>query len=100
MENCATCHGPHGLGDGPMAEFMTLRVPDLTALSASSDGAFPMLRVIQAIDGRTGVRGHGTEMPIWGAEYKADAAATDYGAEIEARGRILSLAYYLQSLQK
>jgi hypothetical protein len=29
-----------------------------------------MLQVIQIIDGRTGVRGHGSEMPVWGSRYQ------------------------------
>lgn len=101
MNACASCHGPAGLGNGPMAEFMSVKVPDLTQLSAQNDGVFPMLDVIQIVDGRTGVRGHGSEMPVWGGQFKAEASAAGaYGGEVIARGRILSLAYYLQSIQK
>ncbi|WP_366141711.1 c-type cytochrome [uncultured Boseongicola sp.] len=58
---CAACHGVSGTGDGPMVEFMSVKVPDLSLLAARNDGDFPMLDVIQTIDGRTGVRlrGHG-----------------------------------------
>jgi putative copper export protein/mono/diheme cytochrome c family protein len=31
MENCATCHGPQGHGDGPAAQSLTTKPPDLTA---------------------------------------------------------------------
>ena len=98
---CASCHGASGAGDGPLADLMTVEVPSLTGLSAANDGAFPMLDVIQVIDGRTGVRGHGHPMPVWGSRYKADAmTAGEYAAEIEARGRVLSLALYIQSIQE
>jgi len=100
---CAACHGVSGTGDGPMAEFMSVKVPDLSLLAARNDGDFPMLNVIQTIDGRTGVRlrGHGSEMPIWGNQFKAESyEAGNFGGETIARGRILSLAYYLQSIQK
>ena len=101
MNACASCHGAAGLGNGPMAEFMSVKVPDLTQLSAGNDGVFPMLEVIQMVDGRTGVRAHGSEMPIWGNQFKADAGDMGpYGGEAVARGRILSLAYYLESIQK
>ena len=98
---CASCHGASAMGDGPMAEFMTLKVPNLRTLSADNDGVFPMLDVIHVIDGRTGVRGHGTEMPIWGAAFRDEIAGEvgRYGGEVAARGRILSLAYYLESIQ-
>ncbi|MBS9717434.1 c-type cytochrome [Pseudohalocynthiibacter aestuariivivens] len=102
MQSCSGCHGPNALGDGEMAEFMTIKVPDLTMLKQGNDGVFPMLRVIHSIDGRTGVRGHGTEMPIWGLQYK-DAVMEDagvYGAETIIRGRVLSIAYYLESIQQ
>jgi len=98
---CAACHGATGLGDGPLAEMMTVPVPDLTGLQAANDGKFPMLDVIQFIDGRTGTRGHGYPMPVWGDRFKASMEDMgSYGAEVQIRGRILSLAYFLQSLQK
>jgi len=101
LASCASCHGETGAGDGPLAELMTVSMPALTGLSAANDGAFPMLKVIQVIDGRVGIRGHGYPMPVWGARYKADAMGSgDYAAEIETRGRLLSLALYLQSIQE
>ena len=101
MQNCATCHGESGLGDGPLAELMTVSVPGLTDLSAKNDGVFPMLKVIHTIDGRQGIRGHGYPMPVWGGRFKASVEEMGpYGAEAVVRGRILSLAYYLESIQQ
>lgn len=99
---CASCHGAAGMGAGPLAQLMTVPVPDLTKISANNDGVFPMLDVIHVIDGRTGVRGHGYPMPVWGTRFKAEVveAAGPYGAEIIVRGRVLSLAYYLESIQE
>lgn len=101
MDACATCHGAAGMGQGPLAEFMTVKVPNLRALSANNDGVFPMLYVIQTIDGRTGIRGHGSQMPVWGRQFKAEVMDESgiYGSEVYARGKILSLAYYLESIQ-
>lgn len=98
---CASCHGVAGHGDGPLAEYMTVTVPDLTQIAAGNDGVFPMLSVIQVIDGRTGVRGHGGMMPVWGDRFATPitAAAGAYAAEIEVRGRILALATHLESIQ-
>lgn len=101
MDSCASCHGAEGLGDGPLAELMTVPVPPLTNLTAKNDGVFPMLEVIQTIDGRQGIKGHGYPMPVWGkrlAENLPDMGP--YGSEIYIRGRVLSLAYYLESIQK
>lgn len=101
MDACASCHGAAGMGAGPMAEFMSVAVPSLRTLSQNNDGVFPMLDVIQIIDGRTGVRGHGSDMPVWGRQFKAEVLdeAGVYGGEVYARGKILSLAYYLESIQ-
>lgn len=98
---CATCHGANGTGDGPLTEMMTTSVPDLTTLSVRNDGEFPMLEVIHIIDGRTGLRAHGGPMPVYGALFESQMAdAGPYGGVLYTRGRILSLAYYLESLQK
>lgn len=102
VQACAACHGDSGKGQGPIAKFLTIPVPGLTRLSAGNDGVFPMLDVIHIIDGRTGVRGHGGPMPIWGELFKAPLSSEfgPYSAEIMVRGRILSIAYYLESIQE
>ncbi len=100
VDKCASCHGASGVGDGEMVGFLMVRPTDLTTLSEENDGEFPMLRVIQMIDGRTIVPAHGREMPIWGNTFKFEAEGGIYASEIEARGRVLSIADYLQSIQK
>ncbi len=102
MQACAVCHGESGMGMGPLAPLMNVEVPSLTTLTQQNDGVFPMLQVIHIIDGRTGVRGHGGVMPIWGDRFKAAvlASAGEYGAELIIRGRILALAQYLESIQE
>lgn len=102
MQACAVCHGESGKGMGPLAPLMNVPVPALTTLAKDNDGEFPMLKVIQIIDGRTGLRGHGSVMPIWGDRFQAAAVhdAGDYGAELVVRGRILALAQYLESIQE
>jgi len=100
MNACASCHGASAAGDGPMAELMTVPVPALTGLSAANDGNFPMLEVIHAIDGRQGTRGHGYPMPIWGDRFLMESGVPDsFGNEAIVRGRVLSIAYYLESIQ-
>lgn len=97
---CATCHGAAADGKGPLTEVMTTAVPDLTGLAARNDGEFPMLQVIHIVDGRTGLRAHGGPMPVYGALFDDEAGAGPYGGPLYTRGKILSLAYYLESIQK
>ncbi|WP_425092061.1 c-type cytochrome [Tropicimonas sp. S265A] len=97
---CAACHGLEAQGDGAMSEIISMPIPDLTQLSANNDGMFPMLEVIHIIDGRTGLRGHGGPMPVYGALFDQEAANPGpYGAPLYTRGKILSLVYYLEAMQ-
>jgi mono/diheme cytochrome c family protein len=110
MANCATCHGPTGLGDGPMADptenILTKKPSNLTMLSKNNGGTFPTEKVRNMIDGRAMVAAHGNrDMPVWGYEYGAQAAEyyrhlgiTDTEAFIN--DRIDDLVAYLQSIQQ
>ena len=101
MVACAGCHGESAMGDGPFAELLNITTPSLLELKQSNDGIFPFAAVLATIDGRDGVRAHGSKMPIWGDRFKSSATSqrgeTD---EMVAYGRMLSLVYYLQSIQK
>jgi len=60
-----------------------------------------MQRVLRVIDGRQPVAGHGQPMPVWGNRLTEDIGDTgDYPAELVVRGRILSLAHYLEAIQR
>jgi mono/diheme cytochrome c family protein len=97
---CATCHGVDAQGKGDLTEIMTVAVPDLTQLSATNGGKFPMLEVIHIIDGRTGLRGHGGPMPTYGALFDEEAGDQGpLGSILYTRGKILSIAYFLEGLQ-
>ena len=103
MDLCASCHGVNADGAGPFAELMTVDVPALTGLAKANDGGFPMLDVIHSIDGRQGTRGHGHPMPVWGQAFERQAEADNlgrFGGETAVRGRVLSLVYYLESIQE
>lgn len=99
---CAACHGEAADGHGEIAKMFKDKVPDLTGIAKRNDGVFPLLKVIQTIDGRSITRGHGNPMPVFGNRYSAKASDADaiLGAEAIARGRVLELALYLQSIQE
>lgn len=103
--NCAVCHGESGAGDGEVAGLFKVPPADLSTLSERSGGAFPFSEVYQTIASGMGDRAHGgSKMPIWGDYFVADTLE-DRGiskddAEHIAQGRILSLVYYLESIQK
>lgn len=102
--NCAMCHGPGGKGDGSYAQYLKMPVPDLTTISKRNGGVFPADRLIEVIDGRQALKGHGPRgMPIWGASYTEQAneyyRGLGFSGEQYVRARILALVDYLYTLQ-
>lgn len=97
---CASCHGPEGRGDGPVADAMAVMVPDLTRLADRRGGRLDAERLAEIIDGRAVVVAHGTRyMPVWGYEFWVESGA-DAGAEAEVRTILLRLLDHLASLQR
>jgi hypothetical protein len=101
MVACAVCHGESAMGDGPLAGLLNIHTPSLVQLAQQNDGVFPLEAVLATIDGRDGVRAHGSSMPIWGDRYQSSATSERGEAtDMVARGRMLSLVYYLRSVQQ
>jgi len=107
QRSCAACHGESAKGDGPVAEVLTEAPPDLTQISKRNNGDFPIHQIYQMIDGEGLMGPHGSkEMPVWGDRYRTEAIGQmagiphDLTPEVIVHGRILSLVYYLQSIQR
>ena len=99
--SCASCHGTEGKGDGPMAQYMKIAPSDLTQISKNNGGDFPFIRVMEVIDGRGEVAGHGTrDMPVWGARFSAASGADGLQRDLAVRVRILELMFFVLSIQQ
>jgi mono/diheme cytochrome c family protein len=101
--SCAVCHGEDARGDGPLTQLLTVKPTDLSKLAKRNNGQFPTDRVVETIDGRMQVSGHGTrEMPVWGTRYAAEVGRDygPYGSETVVKTRILELVHYLQTIQE
>ena len=75
-DNCASCHGHLGRGDGPVQSFLVKPPSDLTTITQRHGGKFPQELIWEVIDGRWSGDGgpHGSrEMPVWGQEFKTRA---------------------------
>jgi mono/diheme cytochrome c family protein len=97
---CAACHGDEGGGDGPVASSLAVPVPDLTRIAERNDGAFPVERIRQFVDGRIDVMAHGPRtMPVWGFELWWEAGA-DRVAEEDARVLLERLVEFVRTLQR
>jgi mono/diheme cytochrome c family protein len=93
---CASCHGVHGIGNGPAASALKKRPPDLTRIAERNGGIFPEDRVRNIIAGSApAISAHGSrEMPVWGPIFHQVERDQDWGDV-----RLQNLLVYLRSIQ-
>jgi len=100
--NCATCHGLDGKGNGPYVEMLKRSPPDLSTMARRNGGIFPVAKAYDVVEGAGPGHG-GRDMPIWGKDYSVKAAEyyvdVPYDREAFVRARILSLIEYVNRLQ-
>ena len=99
-DNCATCHGDGGTGNGPAAAGLARKPADLTGIAARNGGTFPMARVMSTINGY--FRPESGVMPHFGDVLDSPMVLVDTGDGIEtpAPERLVVLADYLKTLQR
>ena len=99
---CATCHGVHADGQGPMSPSLVVAPENLTTLASRNGGVFPTARVITRIDGRDPLISHGSDMPVYGDFFEGTDVATkaETGQPIMTSQPIVDLLAYLQTLQE
>lgn len=105
MDNCASCHGVDGKGNGPLGNLLQRSPPDLTLLARNNQGVLPMNRLYEVLDGAN-VPSHGTrDMPVWGREYRIEEAQRlrearrHFDEPAVVRARILTLLEYISRIQ-
>lgn len=101
---CASCHGPDGAGDGPVAKHLKVAPTDLKTITERHGGTFPRDWIEQVIDGRQGIGAHGTrDMPVWGDVFQAPSLAEDDNSAdadaTRAERKIAELVVFLESIQ-
>jgi len=97
MTYCAVCHGVAARGDGPLADQLLVRPPDLTLFAKRNGGRFDEDTIRRIIDGRKPVKGHGgPDMPVWGDAFKK---ASDGYSDAAVREKVLGIVEYLRSIQ-
>jgi len=100
-ENCVSCHGSGGAGDGPLSNVLAEAPPDLTLLSQQNGGTFPAARALSFIYGGPG-QGHLYRvMPEFGAAMSHDLVPVEIDGILTPTPRELAgLLEYLESIQK
>jgi mono/diheme cytochrome c family protein len=96
LQYCASCHGPKGEGNGPLAQTLTTPPANLRLLSQRFGNPLPQDLIARFIDGRADVKAHGPrDMPVWGERFYPESHAN----EAEVKKRIVKLVAFLQSIQ-
>jgi mono/diheme cytochrome c family protein len=100
LQYCGACHGPGGKGDGVASSFMRPPPTDLTQIAKKNGGDFPVMRVMETIDGRNTVRAHGDpQMPVWGEIFAAQASRSET-KRAEIQGKIMAITEHIRSIQQ
>jgi mono/diheme cytochrome c family protein len=100
LRYCASCHGPAGRGDGPLAPALAKPPSDLTQLAKQNAGRYDERAVMSVIDGRRAVIEHGTrDMPVWGAIFEEEGRTEPYPA-YQSLLKSRFLVDYLATLQE
>jgi Cytochrome C oxidase, cbb3-type, subunit III len=101
-QNCASCHGPKGKGNGTAPAVMPLTpMPDITQLAKENGGTFPFDTVVDVIDGRKAIPSHSRiEMSFWGVTMQTPGAEFTPQSDAAVKKRIEALARYIETLQE
>ena len=95
-QKCAVCHGVDAGGDGVLGPHLKKEPADLSRLSMRNEGTFPFWDIYGKIDGRYKVGAHGPDdMPVWGTDEEREGTSGRL-----ARGQILQIVFFLQSIQE
>ncbi len=97
---CASCHGVHAKGDGPIAPLIKIGVPDLTRMALRKGGEFPAEDVRRTIDGRFERSAHGSrDMPVWGWQLYNSQSLQDEAERARVDAMLGRLVEYVRSIQ-
>jgi mono/diheme cytochrome c family protein len=100
QQRCAGCHGIAGLGDGPAADALITRPPDLRGIAARRGGRFDRAEIAERIEGRSLPIAHGSsEMPVWGEKLTQEYERYVMRDDIIAF-TLDSVVTYLESVQQ
>lgn len=101
LENCVSCHGLNGHGDGPNAKGLGTVPADLTKIAARRDGVWPMLEVMSIIDGYSRNTLPREDMPVFESFLDNDMVEFDTGngVDILVPSKLIEIVSYLETLQ-
>ncbi len=101
LQNCVSCHGVGGKGDGPVAARLSTPPPDLTRIAARRDGVWPALEIMEILSGYSRNILPREDMPIIVdlLDNEMSEFDTGNGEPILMPTKLIAIANYLESLQ-
>ncbi|WP_050527195.1 c-type cytochrome [Pseudorhodobacter aquimaris] len=100
-DNCTSCHGSSGQGDGVMSEGLSVPPTDLTTLSRANGGTFPATRALAYIWGDPKQSHLARVMPQFAGAMADDLVPVKLDGVYTPTPRALAgLLTYLESIQR
>ncbi|MEP1199471.1 c-type cytochrome [Tateyamaria sp.] len=101
LENCVSCHGVTGHGDGTDAKGLGTPPADLTKISARRGGVWPMLEVMSIIDGYSQNTLPREDMPVFESFLDNEMVEFDTGngVDILVPSKLMEIVNFLETLQ-
>ena len=101
MQNCVSCHGVDGKGDGPAAVRLSTKPADLTKIAARRDGMWPALEVMEILSGYSRNTLPREDMPVIVDILDHEMSEFDpgNGEPFLMPTKLIEIANYLEALQ-
>ncbi|MBD3662718.1 c-type cytochrome [Sulfitobacter sp. TSTF-M16] len=101
VDNCQSCHGPTGKGDGPLAADLAVKPRDLTQLARENGGVFPTARALSYIYGDPGNSHLSRVMPEFGGAMADDLVPLEVdGIDTPTPRALAALLAYMEAIQR
>lgn len=100
-ENCVSCHGTAGRGDGPASAGLSTQPADLTRIADRRDGVWPALEIMSILDGYARNTLPREDMPVFEGFLDNEMTEFDTGNGVSTLvpTKLIEVVNYLETIQ-